>query len=330
MFTFGIKITGWTGGPETNFPFLFSEAVSSIPAAFWSSIVDTIDGLDIRFFDTDGVTELKREIDSVNVFAHSIESWVQIPSIAVNKIIYCKCGGATKVNDTGLWDDIGLQGVWHCKNLAMLDSTANHNDCTIAGTPSIVPGKIGNAFFTNAQIDHFDAGNSASLQLGPSAGCLSCWFYASGSYYIYDTLICKMHQSVVGGYLLGASGGDPYFDLGARAGLLAPNHPYSLAAWHHLYATWDGSSQYLYLDGVPNGVQAIAANMASVYNLWLGAGIGYSGFKWNGKIDEVRVGNACFGANWIANEFASQNDPGTFAECISASASPSGFFPFFI
>ena len=62
-------------GTLTNFPVLFSENVTGIPSQFWSGVIDP-DGLDIRFYDTDNATELKREIFSINKIAKTIEAWI--------------------------------------------------------------------------------------------------------------------------------------------------------------------------------------------------------------------------------------------------------------
>jgi len=58
MYQFSITIDKTkVQGTNTNFVYLFSELCSSIPSGFWSHVVDTVSGLDIRFFDTDEVTE---------------------------------------------------------------------------------------------------------------------------------------------------------------------------------------------------------------------------------------------------------------------------------
>ena len=90
-------------GTNTNFVYLFNELCSSIPAGFWTHVVDTSTGLDIRFFDTDGVAELKREVVLYSAGTSKVEAWVQIPSLgtATNKEIWCQYGGTTVANSYG-------------------------------------------------------------------------------------------------------------------------------------------------------------------------------------------------------------------------------------
>jgi hypothetical protein len=111
-------------GVLTNFPFMFSDDCPNIPSGFWTHVVNP-SGSDIRFYDTDGVTELKREIVLYDSGSGDIEAWVQIPTLssAANKEIWCQYGGSTAANSTSMWDDIHASAIYHGQN-AFNDSTS--------------------------------------------------------------------------------------------------------------------------------------------------------------------------------------------------------------
>ncbi|MHA2202440.1 MAG: DUF2341 domain-containing protein, partial [Candidatus Hodarchaeales archaeon] len=89
--------------------------------------------------------------------------------------------------------------------------------------------------------------------------------------------------------------------------------------WHHIVATYDGSTMRIYIDGVQDSnTMAKTGNIeaSSINEIWIGhadqpADVAWSG-EWEGLIDEVRISNVSRNANWIKTEYNNQNDPQTF------------------
>lgn len=163
IYTFPITInSSQVSGTNINFPYLFSEGCSGIPAGFWNHVVDN-DGLDIRFYDSDYVSELNREIVLYSSATNKVEARVQIPTLSTsaNKTIYCQYGGTTRANDVTTWK--ADEYVYHMQNNAN-DSSVNIND---AVGYNQIAGKINN-------------GSSAISVLGSNIGgnldvSLSAW-----------------------------------------------------------------------------------------------------------------------------------------------------------
>jgi Concanavalin A-like lectin/glucanases superfamily len=68
--------------------------------------------------------------------------------------------------------------------------------------------------------------------------------------------------------------------------------PLSLTDWSHLAATYDGSVLRLYVNGVQVATQAATGAMAvSTGELWIGANPVWTGERFAGLIDDIRIYN---------------------------------------
>jgi hypothetical protein len=304
-------------GTNTNFVYLFSELCSSIPSGFWAHVKDS-NGLDIRFFDTDGITELKREVVSYSAGTSKVEAWVQIPSLgtSVNKEIWCQYGGPTVANSTSVWTDVSYKAVYHLQ--ANGNDSTGVNNASVQGAPSNVTGKIEKAYSFDGSADYFDAGNDSSVQLS-TTGSLSAWVKTtdSGHSIIFgkDDFVSDRNGytfDIQSGKLLLELANNSTYDLkyGVRTNI-ADN------TWHYVVAVWNGSQTQLYADGVPDGTSSSQSVVptSSLYSLWLGNGHTRSDFYFNGTLDDLRVASGVLSSDWIATEYANQNDPATFSSC---------------
>lgn len=85
-------------------------------------------------------------------------------------------------------------------------------------------------------------------------------------------------------YLGAGQGGEPYVYGGAAA-----TAAMTINRWHHVAATWDGTTGRLYLDGQPVGTSTSGGLRAASTELGVGFHDGDSG--WQGGIDNVIVWN---------------------------------------
>ena len=86
--------------------------------------------------------------------------------------------------------------------------------------------------------------------------------------------------------------------------------------WHHVVATYDGAQMQVFVDGVPEGALPKAGNVAppvDQQSMWIGHGDQPDGAagsaQFEGDLDEVRISRVARPPDWIATEFANQNDP---------------------
>jgi len=84
-------------GSLTNYVYVFTEGCSNIPAHFWTGVID-VNGLDIKFYDSDDATELKRTIVVYDSSGQKVEVHVKIPSIdsGTDKVLWCHYGNTTR------------------------------------------------------------------------------------------------------------------------------------------------------------------------------------------------------------------------------------------
>jgi len=306
------------GDDITNFPFLFNEGCSSIPSGFWSHVVDTVSGLDIRFFDTDGVAELKREIVLYNSGTSKVEVWVQIPSLgtASNKIIYCQYGGATRASDYDLWNVFTPKGIYHLQSLS--DSSTQSVNLTNVGASSTT-GKIENGY--NFDGSHYvyrtDTDDKQDIT---GSFTMSVWVNPTSLPSIVGTIIAKrLNGSGTHNYIFDvtSTGNVIIYNNGLTPGSLTSTTTISTGIWSYVAAVYNGSTVKLYINGIERGSQSVTGAPVADSGPF-GIGADYPG-SWtdffSGKIDEARVFASAFSADWIKTEYNNQNDPSTFSLC---------------
>ncbi len=308
------------GEDLTDFTVLLTE--DNMSAAFWADV--KVDGSDILLTSSDSLTKFSRELVSIDTVAHEMELHVKLSDIDsvndTNFYLYFGNAAAAEVNDAATWN-ADYAGVWHLNEAAgnAVDATGNGNSGTMVnGTAQGIAGAIGKGVDLDGTNDYINA----TLAKGATA-TFSFWATWDGG--VNDMLF------LAGNY---GSGPDLFFVPGGNA-----------ISWN----TWNGSSNSfggipadaadgnfhhyelvvapgvgntaLYYDGALLGTATYRdASATNVFQI----GGGDPNYTWGGAIDEVRVTNAAFSADWIAAEYANQSDPSTF---YSVGAVQSGLQP---
>ena len=343
MYRFAITIDRTkVQGTNTNFPYLFSEGCASIPTGFWSHVTDTSTGLDIRFFDTDGGTELKREVVLYSSGTSKVEIWVQIPSLgtASNKVIHCQYGGPTRTSDTAVWTDAGYKAVYHLQ--ANAKDAAYGNTGTVNSATVNTSGKIESAYDFSGSSQSISAPSTANILAGNETYVMSAWAYlpnsnqngavfgkrsGTGDYPQVDLAVSGPNSHLIGtgkriAFLFRSS---DYSEIGAYT-----NSDYATGAWRYLVGVADkaSSSVKIYVDGSP---VAITTDWST--GLWPNPGnadnltIGNTGSLYlNATIDEARISKTAPGDDWVKTEYNNQNAPSTFSTCGAEDTLPKAKF----
>ncbi|HET8574567.1 MAG TPA: DUF2341 domain-containing protein, partial [Candidatus Paceibacterota bacterium] len=121
------------GSDLTNFPVYVN--LSNMPASFWTHVKSN--GGDIRITESDGVTEVSREVVAISASTKTGEVWFKAPALSSSTDygFYIYYGNASASDyaytDTygrnAVWSD--YLGVWHMNNItAVVDSTGGGND----------------------------------------------------------------------------------------------------------------------------------------------------------------------------------------------------------
>jgi len=299
------------------------------------------DGDDIAF--AAGGDWLDHEIELYNQTYSSIEAqliaWVRIPYLLTSKdtsitLYYGNSTMDSRQNPTGIWD-VNTLGVWHLSEEGngspdeYKDSSkySNHGQGG-EGNSSFIPtrtsGKIGFAQdFNNldGEYDLIDCGNNSVFDITGNQITLQAWIKHNITPQAHYYGIMN-HKGWYDGYSLWIE------QLSLKLAFNLPGDSYRIVTdtdittntWHHVVATYNGSYMSVYIDGVQDPNTLAKTNniepSSSEKDFWIGHGDQPKDKIWSGEyegqIDEVRISTFALSADWIATEYANQNDPSSF------------------
>ena len=302
-----------------DFPLLVSVTDAALAAQAQA------DGSDIRFVAADGTTPLDHEIERFDSGSGSLQAWVRVPllSSSTDTTVYLVFGAANapdqqNVRDT--WDQV-TAAAWHLgRNPAgpaprIDDSTINNVDGLTDGSMTagdLVAGRIASAL-------DFDGSDDRGLVEpigfgGRGALTMSAWVRADAT--AADSAVVTKR-----------GGGSRWFDLSVAAGgaasatvntagdgeVTVTGGAIGTGVWHHLAATWNGTTIKLYVDGIEVAQQPAAGTLlASTDAVAIGAAPDGSD-PFDGAIDEVRLVTAVRPPEWLVAEVANHANPAAFA-----------------
>jgi hypothetical protein len=297
-------------------------------------------GEDIRFTKTDG-SQIPYEIERWDPVAGFAEVWVKVDTVYGNNdgqyiVMYwgASAGSATSsmsngaaVFDTGN----GFQGVWHmgeAGNAIAKDATANHFDGTPSDTaPEGAAGVIGSCRSFNGTSNFIRMNGTADSRLNFQENgtyTVSAWVYA-------DTIDNRSHL-VVGKsneqYFMKFKFSIPtdpmvweFVEYHDKTGWSITNSlPVAPSAktWTHIVGVREGTSQFFYLNGElvdsSISVSPATAPRQTGEDVTIGRFLSVAPDSLEGKcpflgkIDEVRISNAAYGADWIKLCYMNQKE----------------------
>ena len=322
----------------TDFPVYLN--LSDFASEFFTNVRS--DGGDIRITSADGVTEVPREVVSIDTSGETGEVYFQAPTLSstTNTTFYVYYGSSTATDysdsDTfgahNVWDD-DFEAVYHLEETGStyLDSTDNGVDGTGEGTgPTAASGKFGTAqSITAGRIDLGTALTSA-INL-TSEMTLSTWINqntSSGD----QALVAQFSGS--GDLLLWGDTGGANPGFCNYMGDYMPSDCQDVDAqnpgnWQHVVGRYDGSNGGVQVNG-----SLIGAGMTSgLYSLdpslrWsIGTANGNTNARqFNGLMDEVRISSIDRGETWITAEYRNMSTSSDFYSVTSGAVSGSRTF----
>jgi len=162
-----------TGGPLTNFPFLFNTTDPALRTTANGGTVTNANGWDIIFATAPtcadstscGGAKLDHEIERYNATTGELVAWVRVPSIDNGTVFYLHYSDtavvATTENRTGVWD-ANYQAVWHLSEAPANGTAGGHIDSKHNTTQG--------AIFNNGTPQGFTAAPSSTSATGIAAG----------------------------------------------------------------------------------------------------------------------------------------------------------------
>ena len=297
----------------------------------WIDLTDTQiaaraapDGRDIYFTAADGSTRLDHELMSWD--GARLRAWVRIPSLdsaTATQIFvnYGDPGAAPAANPAGVFKR-NYVAVWHLDDTlpaqTIVDATNTH-----PGTPTLTTattsatGQLGKglAFTDSTDMIVFD-----TPLTGTTPHTISAWV---------DQKAALTHTAAI--VAMGSAGGgqsrwlhghydNNSFAVGYYGPDIDPNPAQVIdgAGWTRLDWTYEGSNSKNHL--YRNGVEITGSPITTTGTIDTPAGTkGYIGFApepsyganngYEGTIDDVRISNVARVKEWIAAEYANQNNP---------------------
>ncbi len=205
----------------------------------------------------------------------------------------------------------GLIGHWkldETSGTTAVDSSGYGNNGTLDSDAAFVSGKVNNAVLLDSDDDSVNIPNESDFDFERTdAFSLAAWFYRLSNDGTEDDIIEKFDGDGYWLYYPTASD-DLYFGMN-DSGLALSIYAEDImpGEWHHVVATYDGSSNAsgatLYINGVEHSTIIAEDDLSgSILNnspLTIGneAPSAYAGF--NGKIDDVRIYNHALSATEV-------------------------------
>lgn len=324
-----------TGGPLINFPVLVNFTDSSLRSTSNGGNVESSSGNDIAFTtDSSGIIVLPFELESYNPSTGNVVAWVNISSLdngSTFYMFYGKPSASSMSNPNAVWDS-AYKGVWHANDsvsgasFTVRNSTANSADMTATvtgGTPSSITGKVGPAqnYPNTNQYFGTRASTAAAIGIGTGNRTYSAWIRQNartttdaGYSGLFGSSLTPPYQPASDDEVaFSDSGSLHYHGTYNWSGYQTPNTSIlSLNTWYYVVATYDGSFMRIYINGsLSQSLSAsglVFANQPFHINYIPAYGIRFNNIAW----DELRASNVSRSSNWIATEYANQNDPNNF------------------
>lgn len=305
----------------------FSAAGGSLNG--WKHIVATYDGTTMRLY-SNGVQQSTGTSASGNVFdsttAISIGKWagansdyfpgsiddVRIYNRALSATEVQNLYNATKVGATRITtvSRNGLVGYWNLDDgtsTKATDFSGNGNTGTLTNfalsgsTSNWVTGKRGRALDFDGSDDYVTKASFAGQPTGNGARTTTAWIKVNSSSCGSNCIIVMYGQDSVSPYGYGVYVTAAYklkAEFDSSAGAVTSNATVSSGVWHHIAATYDGSTNSVYLDGALDNTASYSSANTQAGAVDIGRwGSGCCRFA--GSIDDVRIYNRALSASEV-------------------------------
>ncbi|OGV62741.1 MAG: hypothetical protein A2498_02745 [Lentisphaerae bacterium RIFOXYC12_FULL_60_16] len=310
-----IRFAGYNK-PETLSDFPALVVFSTNTAGFAYNQFLSATNADLRFTDDTQTNELNYELElwDTNAIPDGTSfAWVRVPALAgTNTSIWAFWGksGATAPayrTNGAVWASSYL-GVWHMDQPSDTDSSSRGYHGTAQGTVVQAGGRVGNANDLDPTADFVKVTDRDDFtMIGDYT--VSAWVHRDtmGSWRAF----CGTYNGA--GFIFALDGtvdGTVQFWDGAwRPSGIAV----TAGAWNHIAYTRTGSDGRFYLNGSNVATIANAQACGNGADLELGGGgISWSSYRFDGRVDEVRIANVKRSSNWLWASWRNQAFPGSF------------------
>ena len=187
-----------------------------------------------------------------------------------------------------------------------LDYSGNGNEGTRiidGGGSDWVPDLVLGGGYNFGDQSYFNCDNSESLNFTSPGISIEAWVYYP-SLSSSSGIIHKGNQDGGSGqYVLVFTNQNVSFRLNWSAGTALAIGPFSANIWHHIIATYDGSSMKIYIDGVEESSEPFSENISSSDTLLYIGRFSENSSNFDGMMDEVILYEKPLEANEVTDHF---------------------------
>lgn len=296
----------------TDFPALVSFTSALLRTTANGGHVSNASGYDIIFTDQSG-NKLDHEIEYYNASTGQYTAWVRIPVLSCTsttsiRILYGNPSVTTNPSLTSVWVS-SYKGVWHLNGTGFTDdATTNLNNGTNSATTDVT-GRIAGGRGFNGTTSYIMTPSNGFVD-NDNNQTISIWGNYSTAPSGNRNLISFQNSAQSSAIQMGFRGGNAVaWKWGGT--LLADGGPApSTNTWHYYVYVFDGTTSYIYIDGVLEGSSTEAPQTYKPTEGDIGR---YNDGEYlAANLDEPRFSMSPRSAGWIMTEYLNQNDPASF------------------
>ena len=185
---------------------------------------------------------------------------------------------------------------WYRFDGNALDSSGNNLHGTVMGNPTYTTGVFGQAIDLDGDGDYIDCGLDPKFDITEFI-TFTYWIKVRAFDAAWQTVLSRGDDSWRSSRA-GSSGTESFME--AAVGGTSGNYLYGVTTvddgqWHHVGATYDGTTFFLYVDGELDASEPSTGQITvSSYPLYIGENSQATGRHWNGLIDDVMIFNRAF------------------------------------
>ncbi len=295
----------------TDFPALISFTSTLLRTTAFGGHTNNSNGYDIIFTDQNG-SKLDHQLEYYNASTGNYVAWVRIPVLSQSssttiRMYYGNPLVSVNPSVKSVWTS-SYKGVWHMNGSDYTDATTYLNNGTSVNTTSIT-GKIAGGRGFNGSTSYIQVTTTGFVP-NDNNQTISIW----ANYPVAPTdnrnLISFQAGQTGSAIQLGFRGGHAVaWEWGGTIladGGAAP----SINNWHYYVYTFDGTTSWIYIDGVLKGSSTVAPQTLLPTEGNFGR---YNPGEYiNANLDEPRFSMSPKSSGWILTEYNNQNNPAGF------------------
>ncbi|MBN2634392.1 MAG: DUF2341 domain-containing protein [Bacteroidales bacterium] len=296
----------------TDFPALVSFTSLLLRTTANGGHVNNTSGYDIIFTDISG-NRLDHQLEYYEATTGQYVAWVRVPVLSSStsttiRMWYGNPAVSTDPSLSSVWTS-SYKGVWHLNGTGFTDdATSNLNNGVNNNTTSVSGIIAGGRGFNGA--DSYIMTPANGFVANDNNQTISIWGNYSTTPSGNRNLMSFQNASQSSAIQLGFRGGNAVaWKWGGT--ILANGGPApSTNTWHYYVYVYDGTTSYIYIDGVLMGSSGVAPQTYAPTEGDIGR---YNDGEYlAANLDEPRFSMSPKSAGWIMTEYLNQNDPASF------------------